>query len=187
MHLVSTVFNYMGSAHRFRAPFFPIPVQPHQISISLPRCLWRTKGLKFLLIPPPPHFIPVSKPPLTFKFPLFQNSIRYSKRFFHKLFMHNEVSDKVHFKNSTGSQWCNKIIENWIGWSAFLHTNAEKTASMKESGCFLAALWRLVWLGVNLGAPARTGSVCEAGLYLYLLFITAEQAVSSDCTAGGGR
>lgn len=53
---------------------------------------------------------------------------------------------------------------------------------MKESG-FLAALWRLVWLGVNLGAPARTGSLCETGLCLYLLFITAEQAVSSDCTA----
>lgn len=92
------------------------------------------------------------------------------------------MSDKVHFENSTASQWCDKIIETWNACSAFLHTNVEKTASMKESG-FLATLWRLVWLGVNLGAPARTGSLCETGLCLYLLFITAEQAVSSDCTA----
>lgn len=38
-------------------------------------------------------------------------------------------------------------------------------------------------LGVNLVTPARTESLCEAALYLHLLFITAEQATSSDSTA----
>lgn len=38
-------------------------------------------------------------------------------------------------------------------------------------------------LGVNLVTPARTESLCEAALYLHLLFITAEQATSSDFTA----
>lgn len=53
---------------------------------------------------------------------------------------------------------------------------------MQESG-FLAALWRLARLGVNLVTPARTESLCEAALYLHLLFIAAEQATSSDSTA----
>lgn len=42
-------------------------------------------------------------------------------------------------------------------------------------------------LGVNLVTPARTESLCEAALYLHLLFITAKQATSSDSTANNNN
>lgn len=51
----------------------------------------------------------------------------------------------------------------------FFHTNTEEAVQMCDSG-FWAATYRLLRLCVNLCAQARTVSLCEAGLYLYLLY-----------------
>lgn len=84
--------------------------------------------------------------------------------------MHNH-----HEKSSPASLRCKQIIlrtkkktmtETCIYFSIPTH---EEAVQMCDSG-FWATSYRLLRLCVNLCAQARTVSLCEAGLYLYLLY-----------------
>lgn len=60
----------------------------------------------------PPHSISVSKPPLTLKSSLFQQSFRDQNRFHPKRFQHNELSGKLcmcYERARCASVWCNQI------------------------------------------------------------------------------